>query len=35
MILEAREDIGEPVVEPGGLDQRIDRSGAVAAASGR
>ena len=36
MILQAREDIGEPglridVAELGGLDQRVDRSGATAA----
>lgn len=39
MILQAREDIGEPgvwvdVVELGGLDQGVDRSGAVAALVG-
>ena len=36
MILQAREDMGEPglrvdVVEPGGLDQRVDRGSTVAA----
>src|SRR5262245_25876289 len=39
MILQAREDVGEPglwidIVEPGGVDQRVDRGGALSAGVG-